>query len=189
MRFRQLSILAGFFILIIAEMACTMDIGGPEYPSRSIPVSTEATGNLQSALETAISNGVISGQVTFIITESQFSSYLAYNLRFQSQPVISNPQVYLQNDELQIYGTAIRGYFQTTVKIVFRAEVNEQGQLKIELLSADFGPLPVPNGLLELATKTIQEAYTGAIGPLATGFRIQNVTISEGSMTIVGQTK
>jgi hypothetical protein len=75
------------------------------------------------------------------------------------------------------------------VKIVFRAEVNEQGQLKIELLSADFGPLPVPNGLLELATKTIQEAYTGAIGPLVTGFRIQNVTISEGSMTIVGQTK
>jgi hypothetical protein len=75
------------------------------------------------------------------------------------------------------------------VKIVFRAGADEQGQLKIELISADFGPLPVPNGLLELATTTIQDAYTGALRPLATGFRLLNVTIAEGSMTIVGQTK
>jgi hypothetical protein len=60
------------------------------------------------------------------------------------------------------------------------------GQLKIELISADFGPLPMPNELLELAT-TKQVAYTGAIGPGATGVRFQNMTIAEGSITIVGQ--
>jgi hypothetical protein len=189
MRFRRLFFLAGFITLILAEMACTINIGGSVYPSQSIPVSTEAIGDLQSALETAIANGAISGQVTLNITESQLSSYLSYKLRFQAQPVFTNPQVYLQDGELQIIGTATRGYFQTTVKIVFRAGVDEQGQLKIELISADFGPLPVPNGLLELATTTIQDAYTGAIGPLATGFRLLNVTIAEGSMTIVGQTK
>jgi hypothetical protein len=61
--------------------------------------------------------------------------------------------------------------------------------LKIELVSADLGPLPAPNGLKEIISSTIQEAYTGALGPVATGFRIQSVTIADGAMTIVGQIK
>jgi hypothetical protein len=72
---------------------------------------------------------------------------------------------------------------------VLSAGVDEQGQLKIELTSANFGPLPVPNGLTEVATAAIQEAYAGALGPVATGFRLQSVTITNGSMIIVGQTK
>jgi hypothetical protein len=170
-------------------MACTINIGGSVYPSQSIPVSTEAIGDLRSVLEAAIANGAISGQVTMNITESQLSSYLSFKLRFQAQPVFTNPQVYLQGGELQIIGTEIRGYFQTTVKIVFRAGVDEKGQLKIELISADFGPLPVPNGQLEIATTTIHDAYPGAVGPFATGFHILNVIIAEDSMTNVGQTR
>ncbi len=62
--------------------------------------------------------------------------------------------------------------------------MDEQGQLKIELASANFGPLPVPNGLKEIISTTIQEAYTGALGPVATGFRLLSVTIADGIMTI-----
>ncbi len=189
MQIRRLSIYAGIFALILAEMACTMNIGGPAYPTGSIPVSTEAMGDLLSSMETAVENGAASGQVTMSITESQISSYLAYKLQDQSQPFITNPQVYLQDGELQVYGTATQGYFQATVRIIFSAGVDDQGQLKIRLTSADFGPLPVPSGLNEIATATIQEAYTGALGPVATGFRLQSITIQDGSMTIVGQIK
>ncbi|MGA2504742.1 MAG: hypothetical protein ABSG01_11690 [Anaerolineales bacterium] len=142
MRVRQISLYAGVFALILADMACTMNIGGPSYPNRSIPVSTEALGDLTSALGTAFANAAVSGQVTLNLTESQITSYLAYKLQAQSQPFITNPQVYLQDGKLQVYGTATQGYFQATVSLIFSAGVDEHGNLKIQLTSANYNYNP-----------------------------------------------
>jgi hypothetical protein len=189
MKTRQISLLVGIFVVGLVVIACTINIGGPAYPIPAIPVSTEAMGELQSSLETAVAAGAASGQVTLAFTESQLTSYLSYTLQSQSQPIITNPQVYLQNGQILVYGTASKGYFKATARIVLTAGVDNQGQLKIELTSANFGPLPVPNGLKELITATIQEAYAGALGPIATGFRLESVSIADGTMTVVGQTK
>ncbi len=146
-------------------------------------------GELTLAIETALGYGAESGQVKLAITESQLTSYLSYKLLAQPQPFITNPQVYLRNGQLQVYGTATQGYFQATMSMVFSAGVDEEGHLIIQLVSANFGPLPVPNGLNEFATAAIQEAYTGALGPAATGFRLDSITIADGTMNIVGQIK
>ncbi len=184
---RQISLLSGGLVLLLAIFACTLNFGGPAYPTPAIPVSTEAMGELQSSLETAVADGAVSGDVTLIFTEPQLTSYLAYKLQAQSQPFITNPQVYLQNGELQVYGTARKSYFEATALIVLSAGVDETGQLKIELISANFGPLPVPNGLKEIITATIKEVYLGALAPVASGFILNSVTISDGEMIIVGQ--
>ncbi len=186
---RKISLLVGVFAVALAVLACTMNIGGPKYPNPAIPVSTEAVGELQSAMGTAVAAGAVSGPITLTFTEPQLTSYLTYKLQAQSQPLITDPQVYLRDGQIQLYGTARKGYFQATARIVLSAGVDAQGQLKIELTSADFGPLPVPSGLKEIITATIQEAYTGALGPVATGFRLQSVTIADGTMTIIAQTK
>jgi hypothetical protein len=166
-----------------------MNIGGPDYPTPSIPISTEAVGELQSSLEAAVATGAVSGQIILTFTEPQLTSYLYNKLQAKSPPLITNPQVYLREDQLQVYGTARKSFFEATARIILTAGVDEQGQLKIVLTSADFGPLPIPNGLKEIISTTIQEAYTGALGPVATGFRLESVTITDGMMTIVGQTK
>jgi len=189
MNTRKISLLVGVFVLALAILACTMNIGGPDYPTPAIPVSTEAVGEMQSSMETAVAAGVVSGEITLVFTEPQLTSYLYYKLQAQSQPLITNPQIYLRDGQIQLYGTASKGYFEATARIVLSAGVDDQGQLKIELTSADFGPLPVPDGLKEIITATIQEAYTGALGPVATGFRLTSVTIADGAMTIVGQTR
>jgi hypothetical protein len=186
---RNFPVFIGIFILSLAILACTINIGGPDYPTPAIPVSTEAMGELQSSVETAVATNSASDWVTLAFTEPQLTSYLYYKLQEQSQPIITNPQVYLRDNQLQIYGTAREGNFEVTARIILSVGVDEQNQLKIQMTSADFGPLPVPNGLMEIITATIQEAYTGALGPVATGFRLQNVTIADGTMTVVGQTK
>ena len=66
-------------------------------------------------------------------------------------------------------------------------EVDENGKPKIEIVSADFGPLPAPEGINAAISAMIQEAYTGAIGPVATGLRIQTISIADGIMTISGR--
>ncbi len=183
---RQVSYITGGVVLLLAILACTMNLGGPAYPTTAIPVSTEAMGELQSSLETAFADGAVSGEVTLIFTEPQLTSYLAYKLQAQSQPFITNPQVYLRDGELQVYGTARKGYFEATALIILSAGVNELGQLMIELKSANFGPLPIPNGIKDIITATIKEVYTGALGPVASGFKLNSVSITDGEMTIVG---
>jgi len=117
------------------------------------------------------------------------TSYLAYQLSTQSQPVFTSPQVYLRNGQIQVYGTAQQGYFIATVEIVLNAGVDPQGQLTIDVASADFGPLPVPQGLKDAATAAIEEAYTGYLGPVATGFRLESIAVADGKMTITGRIK
>ena len=186
---RKIAVSAGIFTLAFAVLACAINIGGPAYPTPAIPISTEAVGELQSSLETAVTAGSVSGMITLAFSEPQITSYLYYKLLSQTQPLIKNPQVYLREGQLQVYGTATEGNLEATVRIILNAGVDDQGQLSIGLASADFGPLPIPDGLKEIITATIKEAFTGALGPVATGIRLQGVTISDGTMTIVGQIK
>jgi hypothetical protein len=189
MKTQQIFLLIGGIALALAVMACKMNIGGPGYPTPGIPVSTEAVGELKSSFATAVAAEAISGEISLTITEPQLTSLLYYQLQTQTQLLITNPQVYLQDGQLQVYGTASNSYFEVTARIILNAGVDNQGQLLIELTSADFGPLPVPEGLKEIITTSIKEAYTGALGPVATGFRLQNISIADGLMTITGRTK
>ena len=189
MKVRKISFLAGLSVLLMSILACTINIGGPAYPNQPIPVSTQAAGELQSGWQTAVAAGAESGQVTLVVTEPQLTSYLAAQLQTQAQPLFTNPQVYLRNGQIQIYGTATQGYFQANILIVVSAGVDPQGQILIDVTTADFGPMPVPAGLKDSVTAAIQEAYTGAIGPAAIGFRLESITVANGSMTISGRTK
>jgi hypothetical protein len=186
---RRNLLLTGVFVLIMAVLACSINVGGPAYPTPAIPVSTQAIGDLDQAVQTALASGMSSGEVTLVITEPELTSYLAYQLSTQAQPVITSPQVYLRNGQIQVYGTAQQGYFVATVFIVLDAGVDSQGQLNLEIASADFGPLPVPQGLKEAATAAIQQAYTGWLGPVATGFRLESITVTDGKMTVTGRIK
>ena len=176
-------------IMLVTTLACTINIGGPVFPTPPIPVSTEAVGELQSNIQTAVAAGSNTGEITLVFTEPELTSYLFYYLQKQSHPLITSPQVYLQENEIRIYGTAIQGNFQANVKIVISAGVDVQGQLSIELVSADFGPFPVPGGLKEMITSIIKEAYTGSLGPVATGFRLESISIAAGTMVMTGNIK
>ena len=171
---------SGFLLLVLSIVACTINVGGPAYPENSIPVSTDAAGEIESVVQTSVAASISSGQITFIISENQITSFLYYKLQSQTDPLFENPQVFLRDGQIQIFGT---------ISIILSAGVDDQGQLMLALTSADFGPLPVPAGIKDAITAIIQEAYTGAIGPVATGFRLEGITIDGGTMTITGKIK
>jgi hypothetical protein len=66
--------------LLLTTVACSIFIGGPEYPEERIPISTESTESLQTNIQDALSAGAESGFVTLEISEEQISSYVAYKL-------------------------------------------------------------------------------------------------------------
>ncbi|MEW6285284.1 MAG: hypothetical protein AB1509_03575 [Chloroflexota bacterium] len=181
-------------ILVLASLACTVSVGGPDYSDRPvIPVSTEAAKSLEDEIRRAFETGAISGEVTIQITEAQITSILAQRLQSDpslqqdKKPLITDPQVYLRDGQMQVFGKTQQGIFTANIGIVIAVSVDENGKPKIEIVSADFGPLPAPEGLTDAISAMIEEAYTGAVGPVATGLRIQTITIADGIMTVTGR--
>ena len=181
--------------LILTSLACTIFVGGPDYSTLApIPVSAEAAESIKEELKRAFEAGLETGVVTINLTEPQITSYLALRLQTDQAlqqtdktPLISDPQVYLRDGQMQIYGKTQQGIFAANIGIIVSVGVDEVGQPKIEIVSADFGPFPAPEGLKDAITAIIREAYTGSLGPVATGLRIQTIGIANGVMTITGR--
>lgn len=182
-------ILFSLFALLLSTLACTMNIGGPDYTEGSIPVSEEAVQTMQDSFKAAFLNITEDGTVILTITEEQLTSYLHYKLAAQNNPILTDPQVYLHDNKMEIYGKATQGYFIANVKISVIVGISEDGQPRIQIDSADFGPLPTPKEINTSLSAIIEEAYTGAVGPVATGFRIQQIGIRDGFMVMAGKVR
>ncbi|GAB4503290.1 MAG: hypothetical protein Fur0043_02820 [Anaerolineales bacterium] len=182
-------ILAILSILLFPALACSIFVGGPDYPEGRIPISAEAVTSLKQQFEEAVVAGAQSGTVTLEMTEEQLTSFIAYKTVAQQSPLFTDPQVYLREGQMRIYGRVQRGYFIANVLIVLNVNVNESGKPSIEITSADFGPFPVPEGLKQSLAVILTEAYTGSLGPVATGFRLETIAIADGIMTLTGRMK
>ncbi len=175
--------------LIIATLACTLSIGGPEYPDEKIPISPDYVDEMKAQFTTAFEAGAQGDEIILAITESQLTSYLHYKFDSEKTPLFTDPQAFLRDGKMTIYGKARQGYFTATIKIVISASIDAQGQPDMRIESADFGPFPVPDTLADGLSAIIKEAYTGAVGPVATGFRIEQIGIRDGIMVMVGKVK
>jgi hypothetical protein len=181
--------------LVLTSLACTIFVGGPDYSSLPpIPVSSEAAESIKEELRRAIEAGTQTGEITINITEPQITSYLAARMQSDpslqqsdKKPLITEPQVYLRDGQMQIYGKTQQGIFAANIGIIVTVGVDADGRPLIDITSADFGPFPAPAGLKNALTAMIEEAYTGSLGPVATGFRIDTIFISGGIMTITGR--
>jgi hypothetical protein len=181
--------------LIITSLACTIFVGGPDYSNLPpIPVSAEAAESIKEEIKRAFEAGLETGVVTINITEPQITSYLAARLQTDpslqqsdKKPLMTDPQVYLRDGQMQIYGKTQQGIFTANIAIIVTMGVDANGQPLIEITSADFGPFPAPEGLKDAITAMVREAYTGSVGPVATGLRIETISIANGVMTITGR--
>ena len=176
--------------LALASIACVVNLGGPALPDERIPVIPDAATPIQEALGIAVEEARRrDGAVALSVNEVQLTSLLASRLATQSEPFIHDPQVFLRDGQVRVYGKAQRGYFAATVGVVLSAGVDADGRPRLSVVSADFGPLPAPEGLEGMFTDLFNEAYTGALGPVATGFRLESLTIEEGTLTLSGRVR
>jgi len=189
MKNAKASILLSILPLVLAALACTMFVGGPDYPAERIPVSTEMVGNLKDQVSAAETSAAESGTLTLTINETHRMQTDPDLQQSDQKPLITDPQVYLRNGEVQIYGKAVQGNFQANVRIVLSITLDTAGKPVIQVTSADFGPLPAPESLNSAVSRMVDEIFTGAIGPAAIGFRLESITIADGVMTLTGRIK
>ena len=184
-------------ILVLTSLACTIFVGGPDYSSLPpIPVSAEAAESIKAEIQRAVEAAAQTGVITVNLTEPQITSYLAARLQTDpslqqsdKKPLITDPQVYLRDGQMQIYGKTQQGMFTANIGIIVNMGIDVNGQPQIDVVSADFGPFPAPEGLKDAITAMVREAYTGSLGPVATGLRIETISIANGVMTVTGRVR
>jgi hypothetical protein len=184
-----------FLSLVLTSLACVIFVGGPDYSNLPpIPVSADAAASIQAEIQRAVQAAADTGVITVNLTEPQITSYLASRLQTDpslqqadKKPLITDPQVYLRDGQMQIYGKTQQGVFTANIGILVNMGVDANGQPQIDITSADFGPFPAPEGIKDAVTAMVREAYTGSLGPVATGLRIESISIANGVMTITGR--
>ena len=183
------AILGALGALLTASLACSIFVGGPSYPESTIPVSTAAVLSLQDQVEQALKAGAESGEVTLQLSEDQLTSFLVAKSAEQTDPVLTDPKVMLRDGEMKIFGKATSGILVANVSISVLASVDDKGQAQFEISQTDFGPLAAPQAFNDALAAFLREAFTGWLGPVATGFRLENIAIGDGIMTITGRVK
>ena len=175
--------------LALASLACTIFVGGPDYPANPVPFSMEAVDSFRQQVEQAMTIGAETGTFSLQINEEQLTSYLTLKMQEQANPPFTDPQVLLRDGQMQIFGKIQRSYFLANTAIILSVGIDEAGLPKIEVTSADFGPFPAPGGVNEAIGAIVAEAFTGSFGPAAIGLRLETITIADGVMTLTGRLK
>lgn len=184
----RVRIISVLLVITLSSLACQVQVGGPEPPSRKIPFSQEAAISAEQIWKSSVENST-SNRVAFTFTEEQITSYVTMHLQSNKNFTFSEPQIYLDNDTISIFGKAEQGLFSANVHIALQSTTDGVGTLSFEIITADFGPLPVPSNFLENFSSIINNILNGSIIPGGSNFQIQNVFISNGMITIEGTLK
>ncbi len=176
--------------LVVSSLACSINVGGPEYPAQTVPASPTDAQALRDMIQQAMITGAETGVITLSITENQLTGFMAEKLAQQTNPPFTDPQILLRNGQMQMYGKVTQGWFTANMLITMNVTIDEiTGQPKMQIVSADFGPVPAPEGINNAVSALIDEAFTGSFGPVAVGFRLETITIADGIMTLTGRIK
>lgn len=174
------------FVLILASLACNLNLGGPETPTETVDVSEADAESLVESWKEAFEVAKDTGVVSLVLTQEQMTSYLVLSMSDQENPLLTDPQVILRDGEMEVVGSYDTGTISANVGIVMQVGVDEAGLPRIEVTSGSLGPLPVPAELLTGVSEIVNQSLTGQLGTAATGFTLESIEIRDGSLTIHG---
>jgi hypothetical protein len=169
------------------SLACVINLGGPTPEGPAIPISENSADEIQTTIDTARELASSGDPVTFGLSEGQATSLLAIELQKKEDPLLRNPQVYLEDGYVEVYGQAQSGVLAGNLHLTLEIYADDEGNPAFKITQADFGPLPLPEGLLDSLSSIFDEAFTGKLGPLATGIRIDKISVDNGWMEITGR--
>ncbi len=175
------------FLTLWATLGCIIFLGGPDYPTTSVPFSPEMGQTAQAQLKTAVAEATQSGRFTLTLTQEHLTALLNARLQERSSLNFKDPLVFLHPGVIEIYGKVQQGNVVANVQISVAVSVDAQGKPKFQIVGAVFGPLLLSREVLDGITAMLNEAFVGAVGPVATGLRLESIVVEEGRLTLRGR--
>lgn len=174
-------------LLVASSLACNVGSRLFNKPEDTVVVSTQAVEDLLSKVQDAESSARSGAEVELVMTESEVTSMVVYELQKQSSQPIKDIQVFLREGQVKINGVYQDSGFAFPLEVVAEPNVDDAGQLQVKLVTAKIGPMSAPDALRDQAQAMIDEAVSTAVNDRSGGnFVVTFVEIIDGNMTIRG---
>ena len=93
--------------LALISLACSIDVGGPEYPAQPVPSSPADAQTLRDMIQQAMVTGAETGVITLQITESQLTAFVAEKIALQTDHIACRQQTTEAHaDTSRLFGAA-----------------------------------------------------------------------------------
>lgn len=154
-------------------------------PTHSVPVSTQEAQSFEQSLSMPTVDAQ-AGTETIQFTEEQITSYIAYQLQQDPNPIIRLPQVFLENNQVVLQGQIVTDLMTSSGTLTATVGVDQNGTPKVNIVSAQFGSFPFPPTLLDAVSKMIDQAINNNINQTSgSNLKIDHISIADHLMTIV----
>ena len=173
-----------FLLLALPVLACRLgSTPAVEIPEETIQVSAEEAEALKEEVRAVASQIAETGQAELQITEVQLTSYVALQLQEQGFTELTEPQIYLRSGQILVAGRYQDGL---TIFVVISPVLNN-GSIELTLVTAQIGPAPAPDSLVERIQTELDERAAPALQNwLNANFYLETLTIADGMMTLGG---
>lgn len=186
MKKHQIVFLLVLLLLIISSLACQINANGQLIPTTTVEViPTEPSINPEDILKNSIQSSSNNGDFEVILNESQLTSLLTKKLQEQPDQLMTNPQVYLRNNTIEVDGMVHRGFFSSNITLTLNATIDAEGKPQIEVSKANFGSLPIPGGFLDGFSSMLNDTWMSYLENTK-GVHLHSITVSDGYLIIRG---
>jgi len=158
--------------------------GAPERPGSQITPSdaegVETKASFQSALPQP-------GSLSYArFTEQQLTSWLAMEMKKSPDLPLSDVQVYLREDKIEIWGMVTGSTNSTSALIVGNLVIDSNKNPNIKVESVQVGTQMIPDVLISQLETWVNERMTEKINEQVPGLQVIDVKVINGLITITG---
>lgn len=168
-------------VLLLATLACNLGVGRSEptaTPSPPAPQPVETLPETPSA-----------EQIKVEITEEQLTSIVASEVQGQDDVPVQDPQVQLRDGQVRFLATVEQQPISLPAEVVMTVQPDATGGVKLDVLSAKIGPLPVPGDVTDELETSLNQALAQEVESRAPNTHIESIVIANGIMTIIGRAR
>jgi hypothetical protein len=158
--------------------------GAPERPGAPIAPSDAAGAEAKTTLENALPQPGSLSSVT--LTERQLTSWLAMEMKNSPDLPLSDVQVYLRNNKIQIWGMVAGSTNSTSALIVGNLEIDSNKAPGITVDSMQIGTQTIPDVLVSQMKTWLNQLLIEEINKQMPGLQIMNIKVTNGLITISG---
>jgi uncharacterized protein YpmS len=171
--FLKISILA---LLVLASISCNL-----------IAVLNPEPTPVTEVVQPPQPDVIVGPAFTYSLTENQLNEYAAAGLQNNPESNFKDLVITLPDGLIDITGQFEQPPIKAELHLIARPYTDGNGTLKIEVIKADLGPLPVGEEMLKTISTYIEGILASSMEPVIRGYRIDSVLITDRVLTLSGQ--